>query len=49
MRDIAKKIIDGDISITPVKTTNSTECTYCDYKAICKFDISNDGNEYNYI
>lgn len=49
MRDIAKKIIDGDISITPVKTTNNTECTYCDYKAICKFDISNDGNEYNYI
>ena len=49
MRDIAKKIIDGDISITPMKTTNSTECTYCDYKAICKFDISNDGNEYNYI
>lgn len=49
MKDIAKKIIDGDISITPVKTTNSTECTYCDYKAICKFDISNDGNEYNYI
>ena len=26
-----------------------TACKFCEYKAICQFDTSSFGNEYNYL
>ena len=53
MKDIASGIINGDIRINPVyqgtKTNAKIECTYCQYRSICRFDLSYDGNEYRYI
>ena len=51
-KKISRNIVEGNISIEPVKLTkksNRTECDYCKYKGICKFDLDFEGNKYNYI
>lgn len=49
---ISEGIISGDISISPTVLRNdrkATECRYCDYKAICRFDLTYRGNRYRKI
>lgn len=48
--ELSQSIIDGNIKIEPFKKDNSiTPCSYCDYKTICQFDSSIDGNKYRNI
>lgn len=49
MKQISKGITEGDISISPVVMGKDKECRYCEYRAICKFDTSYEGNKYKYI
>ena len=48
---IAGGIISGDIRIEPTLLTKSgkRECQYCEYKAICRFDLSYKHNNYRKI
>lgn len=49
-KEITQKIIDGNIIINPYKKDNgSCPCDYCEYKTICQFDESIDGNNYRNI
>ncbi len=45
--DIAGRISDGDITLSPYKLNTETACANCDYRCVCKFD--NLINDYNYI
>lgn len=43
-------IAAGDISINPTRTRDKrSECQYCEYKPICRFDLSYRGNRYRSI
>ncbi len=46
IREMAAEMLRGRADISPVKTTVSDACDYCEYKAICHFDESN-GNKKN--
>lgn len=49
-KDIAEKILDGNIDIMPYrKDSGNTPCSYCDYTGVCQFDSSVDGNNYRRI
>ncbi|MCD8036257.1 MAG: helicase-exonuclease AddAB subunit AddB [Clostridiales bacterium] len=39
--EIGGEIIDGNVSRSPAKNSNSLSCDYCDYKAVCGFDERN--------
>ncbi len=48
--ELSNKILDGIIDINPYrKDANKTPCNYCDYKTVCQFDSSIDGNKYRNI
>ncbi len=48
--ELSNKILDGKIDINPFrKDSNKTPCSYCDYKTVCQFDSSIDGNKYRNI
>lgn len=49
IRSVCSNLIQGDISITPVRQGDTTACKFCDYRSICQFDPSQKGNEYNRI
>ncbi len=36
--EIGQKIVDGDVSISPVVNGKNIPCDYCDYRSICCFD-----------
>lgn len=49
-KDLAEKILDGNIDIMPFrKDAGTTPCSYCDYTGVCQFDPSVDGNNYRRI
>ncbi len=51
-KKISKGIIEGEIHLRPVRLRrkgNTTECEYCRFKGICKFDLEFEDNKYNYI
>lgn len=49
-RDLAEKILDGNIDIMPFrKDSGKIPCSYCDYIGVCQFDSSVDGNNYRRI
>lgn len=43
---LTKDIIDGEISINPYERGQDKGCAFCPYKAICGFDIRNNGMKY---
>ena len=49
IKQIAKEILTGNISIKPYNKKGQKPCDYCSYKAICGFDTRLCGNNYNYI
>lgn len=49
IRGVCTRLIQGDISITPVKQGDKVACEYCDYRSVCQFDPSQKGNEYHRI
>ena len=38
IRQFGKNIINGDISVNPYESGNTSSCTYCTYRSICGFD-----------
>lgn len=51
IKQISEEILDGNIEIRPYYDTKTkrTPCSYCKYKAICRFDENNATNKYKYI
>lgn len=49
IKDSAKSILSGNIDIYPTKISEQTACDYCEYKSICRFDVSMGENKYNKI
>lgn len=50
-KELAEKILEGTIDIMPYRkdSGNKVPCSYCDYKGVCQFDPSVDGNNYRRI
>ncbi len=46
---IATHIFEGDLSIEPYRYKEETGCDYCLYKSICRFDPTNDLEEFRQI
>lgn len=46
IRRIGKRIVDGDVAITPYRMDRRSPCTYCDFRPVCHFDNQIDGNSY---
>ncbi|WP_142415199.1 PD-(D/E)XK nuclease family protein [Hathewaya massiliensis] len=44
-----EKMIEGDIGIKPCKTGAGTACDYCEYGALCAFDLSIKDNQYDIL
>lgn len=44
--DMGREILDGDISINPYKQGTRTACDYCEYGAVCGFDLKAGGFSY---
>ena len=42
-------ILNGNISIRPVRASGKTACDWCPYKAVCGFDPARDDNNYHSI
>ncbi len=47
VKEMAKEILDGNISIKPYLKKNASACSYCRHAGMCKFDLLFDDNEYN--
>jgi ATP-dependent helicase/nuclease subunit B len=43
---MCKELVEGNISISPLKIKENTACKYCDYKGICMFDNRMEGCYY---
>lgn len=46
---LCARLADGEIQIQPKKTDRESPCVYCDYKGICRFDISFPGCNYEIV
>jgi len=46
IRRIGKRIIDGDVAITPYRLDKRSPCTFCDFRPVCHFDSQIEGNSY---
>lgn len=44
-----KRIMEGDISLTPYQTKLKTACDYCPYNSVCRFDPGIAGHSYRYL
>jgi len=46
IKGICEQIGEGVVSIEPYQQGDRTPCQYCDYKAVCQFDPTLEGNQY---
>ena len=46
---LCEDMLKGNISISPYKKDKDTPCKYCSFKAICRFDVSINENNYRII
>lgn len=49
VHDMSKEILAGNISIKPYSNKQVTQCTYCEYASLCKFDTLFEGNSYKTV
>jgi len=49
IKRLAMEILEGQTEIKPIKEKNHTACDYCDYKAICQFDLKFKDNSFKNI
>ncbi len=49
VNDMSKEILKGNISIKPYSDKLRTQCTYCEYASMCKFDTLFEGNTYKTV
>ena len=47
-KEIASKILSGNIDKKPFKQGATTACQYCGFKSVCRFDTKTGGNTYRY-
>lgn len=47
-KELAKDMLAGKIDKRPMFKGDKTSCTYCPYKAVCRFDDKNGKNSYRY-
>ena len=47
--DLCEDMLQGDISIKPIKNGKYTCCSYCRFNAICQFDYSLKDNKYSVL
>lgn len=47
--NICENMLEGDIKIRPYKKKNYISCKFCDFSAVCGFDISLKDNKYRII
>ncbi len=48
-REIGNEIAKGNITVSPYKNKQITPCTYCNYKAVCRFDPSLEENKFRVL
>lgn len=46
IKEIGTDIFEGKLAIEPYQLGDKTPCQYCDYKSVCQFDHTIQGNEY---
>ncbi len=46
IRNIGKRIADGDVDIAPYRIDKRSPCEYCEFQPVCQFDPGLDGNKY---
>ncbi len=51
IKQISEEILSGKIQLNPYNNVKKkkTPCEYCEYKTICGFNDTQNGNQYNYI
>lgn len=49
MISLCEDMLSGEIKIEPIKHANRTQCEYCDFSSICKFDTGIKDNKYKTI
>ncbi len=49
IKEITKEMLNGKISIEPIKNGKKVACTYCPYGGICQFDTMLEENNYKNI
>lgn len=49
MRRLGKSIGDGRVAPNPFSKDNKSPCDYCEYSAVCAFDVTIPGYEYRHI
>ena len=49
IKEIAKEILSGKIDLKPYNRKGKTPCEYCEYQAICGFNVKQKDNTYRYI
>lgn len=42
MGELADGIIEGDISVAPYRLRRQTPCSFCPYRALCRYEIENE-------
>ena len=46
---LCEEMLEGNITIMPCKKKEYVACTFCDYSAICKFDVALRDNKYKLL
>lgn len=49
VREMAESILEGDMSISPCKIGGFVSCQFCDYSALCQFDVKFENNAYRLL
>lgn len=49
LKETVKEILEGNIQAAPYKCDNDEACKYCEYIAICMFDVRMDGYKFNNV
>lgn len=49
IKELSEDMLDGDISISPYKTKESSSCDFCSFSSICQFDSTFKDNSYRII
>ncbi|WP_256760181.1 helicase-exonuclease AddAB subunit AddB [Cohnella sp. WQ 127256] len=47
IRRIGKRIVDGDVAISPYRLDKRSPCTFCDFRPVCHFDSQVEGNTFH--
>lgn len=49
IRKLAEQILQGTVAITPYRRKKDRACTYCEFTALCRFELGVPGCRYRYI